>query len=67
MREQRWAVGNQYLKEKAELEGKYSGSELAAEVRAIQTHYFKNEASTIALEEKSGFFRFERPRLYGRN
>ena len=36
-------------------------------INALRRQYFGSNAVTIAREEAQGFFRFERPRLYGRN
>ena len=39
----------------------------ADELRHLRARYFADEAPTIEREEGGGFFRFERPRVYGRN
>ena len=33
----------------------------------LRSQFFGNSASTIAKEEANGFYRFQRPRYYGRN
>jgi len=66
-RSRRWENGLNYMEERDIVEAKYSGSELDEQLKALREKYFKHEAKTIELEEKDGFFRFERKRYYGRN
>lgn len=66
-RELRWQIGLAYMKEREELARQYHGEELEEKLRELRTRYFDDEAQTIELEEKDGFFRFKRPRIYGRN
>lgn len=66
-REAEWQNGYAYMNERRSLEGRYSGEQLDEQLAALRRRYFADESHTIALEEKDGFFRFERPRLYGRN
>lgn len=66
-RESRWSAGRQYMADKAKLSAVYQGEELQRKVAELQQTYFKREAKTIAMEEADGFYRFERPRYYGRN
>lgn len=66
-REARWNIGYQYMADKAKLATVYQGDELQQKLDALQQQYFKREAKTIAMEEADGFYRFERPRYYGRN
>jgi hypothetical protein len=55
------------MAERAALAKQYSGDDLEAHVQDLRTRYFGAEAATIASEEASGFFRFDRPRTYGLN
>jgi hypothetical protein len=66
-REARWQNGLAYLQERARLEASFEGEALEGELRALREEYFAHEAPTIEAEERDGFFRFERPRVYGRN
>lgn len=66
-REARWQNGLSYMNERRSLEGRYSGAELEQQLADLRRRYFADESRTIELEEKEGFFRFERPRYYGRN
>ena len=66
-RERRWQNGYKYVDERAVLAETMSGAEFEAGVKALQVKYFKHEAPTIAREEQDDFYRFARPRVYGRN
>jgi hypothetical protein len=66
-RETRWANGLAYMRERGRLEASFEGEALEGELRALREEYFAHEARTIEAEERDGFFRFERPRIYGRN
>lgn len=66
-RDRRWEVGLKYMAERAALAKQYSGDVLEAHVQELRSRYFGAEAGTIANEEASGFFRFDRPRTYGSN
>ncbi len=66
-KETRWQNGLAYMDERRALEARYSGQQLEQQLAALRERYFAHEARTIELEEGDGFFRFERPRLYGRN
>ena len=66
-REQRWQNGLSYMAEREALEQRSSGADFDRELAALQERFFAHEAQTIAAEEADGFYRFERPRLYGRN
>jgi hypothetical protein len=66
-RDRRWQVGAQYMAERAALAKQYSGDALEAHVQDLRARYFGAEAATIASEEASGFFRFDRARTYGLN
>lgn len=65
--EQRWQVGYQYMEKRDEAAKLYQGEELEAHLKTLRDQYFGREANTIELEEKDGFYRFQRPRIYGRN
>jgi len=66
-REARWQNGLAYMKERERIAASFEGDALEAELHALRAEYFAHEAQTIEAEERSGFFRFERPRIYGRN
>lgn len=63
----KWETGLRYMEEREDLERSLSGPELEKRLEDLREKYFDDEASTIELEEKDGFFRFKRPRIYGRN
>lgn len=65
-RDERWRIGYAYMKSRTELFNlDHQPSE--TELQSLRTQFFGHRATTIAREEKQGFFRFERPRYYGRN
>ncbi|HEX5751212.1 MAG TPA: hypothetical protein VFZ09_33625 [Archangium sp.] len=66
-RDARWELGSQYMSEREALAQQYSGPELEARLTELRARYFADEAQTVAEEEQSGFFRFTRPRQWGRN
>ncbi|HSP78529.1 MAG TPA: hypothetical protein VLQ93_08380 [Myxococcaceae bacterium] len=66
-RDARWEAGSLYMSEREALAQQYSGAELEARLVELRTRYFGQEAEVIAQEEQSGFFRFTRPRVWGRN
>jgi hypothetical protein len=66
-REARWQNGLTYMEERARVSASFAGSALDEELSALRERYFAHEAATIAAEERDGFFRFARPRVYGRN
>ncbi len=66
-RDARWEVGSQYMSERELLAQQYSGPELESKLQELRTRYFSTEAETIAQEEETGFFRYTRPRQWGRN
>jgi hypothetical protein len=45
----------------------YEGQELESKLKDLRKEHFGDEANTIALEEKDGFYRFKRPHIWGRN
>ena len=67
MLDKRWENGYQYMAEKDRLSKYLSGEELDIEMANLRDKYFGREAETILREENKGFYRFERPRLYGQN
>jgi hypothetical protein len=66
-READWQAGYAYMNERRSLESRYSGDELEQQLADLRRRHFGDVSRTIELEEKDGFFRFERPRYYGRN
>ncbi|ASP38562.1 hypothetical protein CHH28_07685 [Bacterioplanes sanyensis] len=66
-REQRWQRGLSYMQQRQQLQAAYQGAELQQRLAALQQQVFGHEAATIAKEEQQGFYRYQRPRLYGRN
>ncbi|MGR6872355.1 hypothetical protein ACU6U9_08620 [Pseudomonas sp. HK3] len=66
-KEQRWKNGYQYMSAHDQLSQNYSGEILNTKLTELRDQYFKNEADTITAEEDSGFYRYNRPRLYGSN
>jgi hypothetical protein len=66
-RDVRWELGSRYMSEREALAQRYSGADLETRLQELRARYFSDEAQTIAEEEASGFFRFTRPRVWGRN
>jgi hypothetical protein len=66
-RDTRWDVGMKYMAEREALARQLSGPSLETKLQELRARYFGAEAEIIAQEEASGFFRFERPRQWGRN
>jgi lipase chaperone protein len=66
-RDARWDAGAKYMAEREALAKQLSGPELEAKLQQLRARYFGSEAEIIGQEEASGFFRFERPRQWGRN
>ncbi|HLL06990.1 MAG TPA: hypothetical protein VK539_40820 [Myxococcaceae bacterium] len=66
-RDMRWQSGAAYMAEREALSKQLSGPELEAKVQELRARFFGAEAGVIAQEEATGFFRFERPRQWGRN
>lgn len=60
-KEQAWQQGYAYMRDREAL----AQDETA--LAALRQRYFGDNAHTIAKEEASGFYRFSRPRVYGRN
>ncbi|MCU0599876.1 MAG: hypothetical protein MUE70_11550 [Desulfobacterales bacterium] len=64
----RWEVGLKYMEERKRVVSEFQGEQQKEKLKALREEYFGDEAQTIqAEEENDGFFRFERPRYYGRN
>ena len=67
-RNKRWENGLEYMEERDKVVAGYDGEEQKEKLTTLREKYFKHEAKTIELEEeKDKFFRFKRPRYYGRN
>lgn len=66
-RDTRWDAGARYMAERATLAKELSGEALETRLQEVRARYFGTEADIIAQEEAGGFFRFERPRVWGRN
>ncbi len=67
VREERWTNGLAYMEARGRAVSTFEGAALEAELVDLREEYFGRRAGTIAAEEERGFFRFERPRVYGRN
>lgn len=63
----RWAEGLTYMEEREQATQELEGEALETRLKELREKHFKHEAKTIELEEKDNFFRFNRPRVYGRN
>jgi hypothetical protein len=66
-RDRRWEAGRTYMAARAALAKQYAGDALEVHLQELRERYFGAEAATIAEEEASGFFRFDRARKYGVN
>ena len=67
-RNRRWETGLKYMEKRKKVVSVFEGDEQKEQLNALREKIFGDEAKTIELEEeKDGFFRFERPRYYGRN
>lgn len=64
-RDQRWNNGYAYMQSRKILLA--SNEHSNDEMMDLRIQYFGNSAKTIALEEEQGFYRFQRPRYFGRN
>lgn len=65
-REQRWDNGYAYMKSRDQLIAS-NDQPTDSQLNALRNQFFGNSAKTIEREETSGFYRFQRPRYYGRN
>ncbi|MDX1756085.1 MAG: hypothetical protein R3175_08515 [Marinobacter sp.] len=66
-RNERWQRGLAYMTERQKLVEQQPRDPLEPALQSLRVDYFGHEAETIAREEQNGFFRYRRPRLYGRN
>lgn len=66
-RDTRWDAGSKYMAEREALAKQLSGPALETKLQELRARYFGTEAEIIGQEEAGGFFRFERPRQWGRN
>ncbi|RJP75726.1 MAG: hypothetical protein C4522_20140 [Desulfobacteraceae bacterium] len=66
-RNHRWEKGLAYMEEREQAAAELEGEDLETRLKELREKHFKHEAKTIELEEKDNFFRFDRPRVYGRN
>jgi hypothetical protein len=66
-RDQEWRRGLQYMAERDEITEAYEGAQLEQELRFLRERYFEDRAKMMEAEEASGFFRYDRRRVYGRN
>jgi hypothetical protein len=61
-------VGLKYMEERKRIVSEFQGDQQKEQLKALREKYFQDEAQTIqAEEENDDFFRFERPRYFGRN
>jgi hypothetical protein len=66
-KEIRWKNGYEYMSARDQLINLYKGAELDGKLTDLREKHFKHEAATIKKEEKTDFYRYNRPRLYGSN
>lgn len=65
-REQRWSNGYAYMESREQLLA--INDQLSPDqLDQLRSEFFGRSAETIAREEAQGFYRFQRPRYYGRN
>jgi len=55
------------MKAREQIINKNTGEDQAQSLNKLRQHYFGAEAETIAREEQSQFYRFVRPRVFGKN
>ena len=69
VREARWQNGYAYMEARGILEAHYGPNAVPEiELDTLREEFFQHEASTIKKEETDiGFYRYNRPRVYGRN
>ncbi|KJG15159.1 hypothetical protein C0W38_12805 [Photobacterium angustum] len=63
----RWDIGMKYMKEREQLLRDVPKANLKQKLKMLRTKYFGDSADTYDKEEKRGFYRFERQRIYGVN
>lgn len=66
-RDARWDNGRQYMEAREQAVQRHRGAELDRRLEQLRSQFFGPEATTIANEEASGYFRFEERRVHGRN
>lgn len=66
-RNQRWDNGLAYWEERQEILDTLPENQQARKLDELREAYFGAEAPTIRQEEEIGFYRYTRPRVYGRN
>ena len=66
-RDARWDAGAKYMQEREALAKQLSGADLEARLKELRSRYLGGEAEVVGEEEQNGFFRFTRPRRWGRN
>lgn len=66
-RNRRWDIGLNYMEARKSVVSEFEGPEQEEKLKVLREEFFKDEAKTIELEEADDFFRYERPRYYGRN
>lgn len=65
---EQWDNGYAYMTEREKLLANTTEGDRETELHKLREKYFSNNANTIKLEEEDlGLFRFDRPRIYGRN
>lgn len=67
LNQQKWDTGYQYQAAKQQLAEQYTGARYEQQLSILQFETFGSLAKAIAAEERSGFYRFDRPRQYGVN
>ncbi len=67
IRNERWERGLAYMERRQELIESYADSDLEKVLDELRAGIFGIEAETIKREEEADFFRYNRPRVYGRN
>ena len=65
--QQKWDTGYQYQAAKQQLAEQYTGARYEQQLSILQFETFGSLAKAIAAEERSGFYRYDRPRQYGVN
>lgn len=66
-RDQRWRAGEAYMQRRDQILEESGGGYQSSELDALRQEFFGTEAETIRNEEQSGYFRFNRKRVYGQN
>ena len=67
VKESRWKNGYAYMEQRKILSDNLTGESFEEALAELRSEHFQHEAPTIAREEKDELFRYERPRIYGRN